>query len=248
MKRGIGFSHRGKGSYVKLASTMPQFSDDPASGQPSAITPHSELSGVPQFSTAEYVGIERCRICSRLLDAEYYRVNGQMACKTCALQAREGQSSISHSALIRSSVYGTGAAILGSVLYAAITSFGFTIGYLALAVGWLIGKAMMKGSNGVGGRSYQMVSVLLTYCAISMAPALAIVPAIYRHASSVQSWGAMLGGLALSGLESPVAHLSRSPASGAIGLLILFIGLSIAWQLTRPRALAVSGPHSTATR
>jgi hypothetical protein len=236
-----------KGSHVNLASTMPLSSDDPMLGQPPAITPHPELSGVPQFSTAEYVGTERCRICSRLLDAEYYRVNGQMACKVCALQASEGQPTNSHAALVRGAVYGTGAAILGSVLYAAVTSFGFTIGYLSLAVGWLIGKAMMKGSNGVGGRMYQMISVLLTYCAICMAPALAILPAIYKHASSVRSWGAMLGGLALVGLESPVARFSRNPASAAIGLLILFIGLSIAWQLTRARPLAVTGPYSAST-
>jgi hypothetical protein len=39
---------------------------------------------------------------------------------------------------------------------------------MSLAVGYIVGKAMMKGSAGLGGRRYQVVAVALTYAAVSL--------------------------------------------------------------------------------
>ena len=65
---------------------------------------------------------------------------------------------------------GIGAAIAGMIVYAAFTIVtGWYIGYLALGVGYLVAKAMKKGSHGLGGRRYQVAAVLLTYAAISVA-------------------------------------------------------------------------------
>ena len=230
---------------------MPQFSDDPASGQPSTITPHSELPGIPQFSTAEYVGTEHCRICNRLLDAEYYRVNGQMACKICALQASEGQQpSNTHAAFVRGLVLGIGAAIIALAVYA-----GFTIvthiylGYLALGVGWFIAKAIMKGSNGVGGRQYQIAAALLTYASISLAEIPIALNQILKSPKVhidlmtllVHFWPRLLW----RGLASPFLDLQNA-FHGIIGLFILFIGIRIAWTMTTAKPLAVVGPYSAA--
>jgi hypothetical protein len=44
---------------------------------------------------------------------------------------------------------------------------GFQIGIVALAVGWMVGKAIRTGGYGVGGRSQQILAVALTYFAIS---------------------------------------------------------------------------------
>jgi hypothetical protein len=67
-------------------------------------------------------------------------------------------------------LFGVGGAILGLILYAAIGIItGWMIGYVALAVGWVVGKAMMTGSGGIGGRRYQIAAVLLTYAAVSIA-------------------------------------------------------------------------------
>ena len=43
------------------------------------------------------------------------------------------------------------------------------IGYVSLAVGWMVGTAMKRGSGGIGGRRYQITAALLTYAAVSMA-------------------------------------------------------------------------------
>ncbi len=73
---------------------------------------------------------------------------------------------------MRALLYGVGAAVAGLILYATFAiATGIIIGYVARfpGVGWMIGTAMMKGSNGIGGRRYQITAVLLTYAAVSMA-------------------------------------------------------------------------------
>jgi len=56
-------------------------------------------------------------------------------------------------------------------------------------------------------------------------------------------FGAALAGLALIGLASPFLEL-QSPIHGAIGLFILFIGLSISYRLTASKPLDVDGPYN----
>jgi len=234
---------------------------------------------VPQFATAEYAhipGTERCRICSSFISGEYYRVNNQMACAKCAGEAREGQPSDSHASFARALLLGAGAALIGLILYAAFTiTTSFYFGYIALGVGWLVAKAMLKGSNGIGGRRYQIAAVLLTYTAISMAAVPIGIAGAIKHqkekttvvtpagsadsstnTGSVQDAsrenasgpsGGGLGGLLLQllflGLASPFMEL-QDPVHGLIGLVILFVGLRIAFQLTAARALDVDGPHN----
>ena len=232
---------------------------------------------VPQFATAEYAhipGTERCRICSSFIADNYYRVNNQMACAKCAGEAREGQPSDSHAAFARALLLGGGAALLGLILYATFTiATNFYFGYIALGVGWLVAKAMLKGSNGIGGRRYQIAAVLLTYIAISVAAVpIGIAGAIKERkanaeqqkradeaaansrdnsgtadgALSAPKASAGLGGLLLQllmlGLASPFMEL-QDPVHGLIGLVILFVGLRIAFQLTAARPLEVDGPY-----
>lgn len=127
----------------------------------------------PQFRTAEYAGqpgSDRCKFCNQPLAGNYFRVNRSMACATCAEQARRKIPQDSHAAFTRAVMFGVGGAILGLILYAVVGIVtGFTIGYVALAVGWIVGKAMITGSGGIGGRRYQIAAVLLTYAAVSIA-------------------------------------------------------------------------------
>jgi hypothetical protein len=232
---------------------------------------------MPQFATAEYAhipGTERCRICNNVVFDDYYRVNNQMACAKCAGEARQGQPSDSHAAFARALLLGGGAAVLGLILYAGFTiATNFYFGYIAVAVGWLVAKAMLKGSNGIGGRRYQIAAVLLTYAAISMAAVPIGIAGVVKpdkqkaaqqkqagegNAASGEDSGSpgngqqvpkTRGGLAgllmqllLVGLASPFLEL-QDPVHGLIGLVILFVGLRIAYQLTGPRPLEVDGPY-----
>jgi hypothetical protein len=127
----------------------------------------------PQFGTAEYIGTpgnDLCHLCHQPISADYYRVNNAMACAACAEKIHSELAKDTRAAYMRALAYGAGAAIAGLILYATFAIVtGIMIGYISLAVGWMVGKAMMKGSGGVGGRRYQIAAVLLTYAAVSMA-------------------------------------------------------------------------------
>jgi hypothetical protein len=236
----------------------------------------------PQFATAEYAGSgDKCNSCNQEIAGTYYRINGVLACERCTTQLQSQIPKDSHSAFVRALTFGIGAAILGLILYAAFGIItGIEIGYISLAVGWLIGKAMRKGSNGVGGRRYQITAAVLTYAAVSMAAIPISLSQISKTGSPKPSqvqtspstsqtadsgvdsadakttpgsaestpsqkpkidFLAALGMLALIGLASPFLEL-QNPVSGAIGLVILFVGIRFAWQQTAAPQFDVVGP------
>lgn len=230
----------------------------------------------PQFGTAEYLGTpgsDRCHFCQQRITGDYYRLNGAVACRACAEKAHSELPQDSHTDYMRAVLYGIGAAIVGLIVYATFEiQTGIIIGYLSLAVGWFIGKAMMKGSSGRGGRRYQITAALLTYAAVSMAaiPIWIHFASEKQHASHQQQLadeqreleketgspqtapakpamdrGKALLSLAFLGLASPFLELA-DPFHGLIGLFILFIGIRIAWQTTRETAPAIDGPFASA--
>ena len=189
----------------------------------------------PQFQKAEYGGAASqaaCAICRQPVGAAYYRVNGAMACEQCAARVKNATPESSHANFMRGLFFGIGGAIAGLVLYA-----GFTIvtkiylGYISVAVGYIVGKAIKMGSKGFGGRRYQILAVLLTYASMSIAE----VPIALSH---VASWRELISGpgqllyLIGSGLASPFTNLAHSQFHGAIEIVILLIGMRIAWQIT----------------
>jgi hypothetical protein len=127
----------------------------------------------PQFGTAEYMGKpggDHCQFCHQPIAGNYYHANDAMACPACAEKMRGELARDTHAAYVRALLFGIGAAVVGMILYATFEILtGIIIGYASLAVGWMVGKAMIKGSNGVGGRRYQIAAVLLTYAAVSTA-------------------------------------------------------------------------------
>jgi hypothetical protein len=238
-------------------------------------------NSTPQFGTAEYVGSpgsDQCRFCRQPIAGSYYRLNGAMACRSCAEKAQSELPRESHADYVRALMYGIGAAIAGLILYATFEIMtGIIIGYISLAVGWMVGKAMIKGSNGHGGRHYQITAALLTYAAVSLAaiPIWIHYAGEHRHAQrasqqhqlsdenrqSENSAAALseapakpptdrteaLLKLAFLGLASPFLELA-DPLHGAIGLFILFIGIRIAWQTTRETRPALDGPFQLSPR
>src|SRR3984885_11412558 len=130
-------------------------------------------NGVPQFATAEYStqpGGAICKSCGKSITGASYRVNGVPVCGNCAQRVKDQMPVDSHAAFVRASFFGVGGAILGLALYVGFAlATGWIVGFVSLAVGYIVGKAIMFGSGGVGGRRYQVAAVLLTYIAVSMA-------------------------------------------------------------------------------
>lgn len=186
-------------------------------------------NGVPQFATAEYAG--------------------QPGTAVCKVDSR--------AAFVRGTLLGVAGAILGLALYAGFAlATGWIVGFVALAVGYIVGKAVIFGSGGVGGRRYQVVAVLLTYIAVSMAAVpIAIFQQTKQRSAQLRAQASdpttvgepkrrplrTLGVLIVIGLASPFLDLSN-PAHGVIGLIILFVGIRIAWRLTAGKVVIITGP------
>ena len=198
----------------------------------------------PQFDTAEFKSAgNACAFCKTALSAGYYRVQGKLTCANCLQKIQNSMPTDSHAAYVRALTFGAGGALLGLVLYAGVVSMlHLTIGYLALAVGYIVAKAMMMGSGNIGGRRYQIAAVLFTYAAISISEVVIYAAGV---ADKVQDYGAFIVKVVLIGLASPILELMESPLNGLIGLVILFVGLSIAWRMTasKYRQLSIEGPY-----
>lgn len=235
------------------------------------------INPTPQFGTAEYAtepGVDRCKSCNQTVTGNYYRINGVIVCPSCLEQVKEQLPKDTHQAYVTALLFGVGGGVLGLIGYAAFGIItGLAIGYVSLAVGYIVGKAMTMGSKGVGGRRYQITAALLTYAAVSLAavpidiaqirkehkpsrveqsqpssPGEATsdqgTPATQQEPSTSDrpmSFGRALGGLALIGLASPFLDLN-DPVHGLIGLVILFVGIRIAWQLTGGPRVQILGP------
>jgi hypothetical protein len=251
----------------------------------------SFTGSTPQFNTAEYSSAEEvCKSCKQPIAGEYYRINGMLACASCSSQVRQQAPKDTHTAFARGIAFGIGGAVLGFILFAGFVIItGISLGYISLAVGYLVGKAMKMGSGGIGGRRYQIVAAALTYAAVSMAavpiaihyyragktahvqskapspaaaPSAPATPKNERPADTTivvqadppskppvqapparpkKSLAQVAGQLVMVGLASPFLELSE-PFQGLIGLIILAVGINIAWKLTAGPKLEILGP------
>jgi hypothetical protein len=101
----------------------------------------------PQFNLAEYAGPDICQYCRRPISGTYYRVRATMACPECTDTLRAAMAKRDSSAYPFALVCGMGAAIAGMILYSTFTILtGWIVSYVSLAVGWMVGTAIKKGS------------------------------------------------------------------------------------------------------
>ena len=126
-------------------------------------------------------------------------------------------------------LYGAIAAILGSIGYALVASLGFMISIVAIGIAWLIAKAMMTASRGIGNRSYQIAAVLLTYFAVSFGELL---PLLWRaHQQHGASLAILLNPVVLKYvLFGPFLELQQG-LNAIIGIVIIGIGMRTAWRM-----------------
>lgn len=208
-----------------------------------------------------------CEACKHLITGEYYQVQNHVICPQCAAKIQAGRQAQRPVPWVRFVIFGAGAALAGSVLYAIPLALGFQIGIVALAVGWMVGKAIRAGSYGTGGRPQQILAVVLTYFAISTSffPAAlflrakhsiegqsevkkpASAPSMHDQVTTnpqTMSAGKAIASLLVFAVIFPFLELKSSPAGGLISLFILFIGLQRAWVMTARREIMVTGPYS----
>ena len=216
---------------------------------------------------AEPEAAKACAACKQLILGEHYQVQNHVICPQCAAKIQAGKQAPRSIPWVRLLIYGAGAALAGCILYAIPLAMGFQIGIVALAVGWMVGKAIRAGGYGTGGRPQQILAVALTYFAISTSfipagifltvkygvsahPAAqddadrSAPPTVIQRARSFSVFGPALRAFAVDALISPFIELRSSPVGGLISLFIIFIGLQRAWALTAGHEILVTGPYS----
>lgn len=206
------------------------------SADPNQPPPQPGASAPLQFDKAEFTApvSMQCAICKGPITGDFYQVNGHNVCPACRQQVEAQQGSIpGNSRFPIALAAGLGAAAVGVVVWLAVRMLsGAAWGIVAVAVGWMVGYAVRWGARGRGGTQYQVLAVILTYCAIAAAEAPYFLPrnpapADYFRAFAEGATAPFVGG-----------------AGNILWWIIIFIGLQQAWQMNRNVGLQISGPFS----
>lgn len=190
-----------------------------------------------QFDKAEFdaPSVSICATCSQPLSGSYFQAGGRSVCGACAEKIRQHFENAGSGLgpVLTALLLGTGAAILGGGVYGAIMGAGWQLSIVSIGIGIFVGKAVRKGSGGVGGVFYQWLAAILTYAGIAGGYACFVFYKLPSHDI------ATILGLALIAYRLPFLGGTEN----AIGLFIIAIGVWQAWRLNRGVTLEVTGPH-----
>lgn len=215
-----------------------------------------------------------CAVCGKAAEPEYYQLGGRDICPACAAVKRAEREGAGALGFSRAALFGAGAALAGAALYAIISAVtGYQFSLIAIAIGWMVGRAVMTGTGGRGGRKYQILAVLLTYFAITTSFIPEMIVELNKTAqqqASGQPAGQLPGQAAPDPAKTPepegpitaggyavalVLLIALSCVlpfialadgfSGIINLVIIGIGLQQAWRSTQIDDAALLGPYNT---
>jgi hypothetical protein len=236
----------------------------------SDATPVSSPEGLRFDEPAPGAGAPTCAQCQASIADAYYEVNGHVVCPGCKTALERSPTGSGASRLLRATAFGLGGAIVGAgIYYAILAATGYEIGLVAIAVGWLVGRGVQKGSHGIGGWAYQALAVGLTYLAIvstyvpfilneattdeAKASAAAAAPAdsvsVTATPGTADSADATIsaGGLAVGVLALLVLAAAAPFLAGfenVLGILIIGFALYQAWQMNRRVPMTINGPYT----
>ncbi|HEY4355705.1 MAG TPA: hypothetical protein VGN16_08165 [Acidobacteriaceae bacterium] len=134
--------------------------------------------------------------------------------------------------------------VAGAILNSGfIILTGINIGFLALAVGWLVAKTMMIGSKGNGGRPYQIAAVILTLISVALSNSVIMYWLLQKAEPISPTFGSIVS-LIILGFERPFLRLVSSPVNALIGIFIIFVGARAAWRMTSGDPATVRHPFA----
>ena len=122
-----------------------------------------------------------CSSCNRTIRNHYFAVGGSSICDLCKRSLVNASiEAQGWPALIKALLFGLGASVAGAIVYYAVIAItDYEIGLVAILIGYMVGFAVRKATQGFGGRRYQVMAVALTYFAVG----LAYVPLVLSQAS-----------------------------------------------------------------
>ena len=218
----------------------------------------ADAPGGLQFDKAEPAGPAKaaaCVTCEAPLADVYHLLQGQKICSGCrtAIETRKPDGTPA-GRFVAALGLGLAAAAGGAVIYFAVLKLtGYEIGLIAILVGFLVGTAVNRGSQGKGGWLYQDMAVLLTYCAIVTTYMPFVIEGLRQAAqeegaASPAAAAAPAGGLPGLGLGLLIIFAIAFVApflagvQNFMGWLIIGFALFQAWKMNQRSSAVVTGP------
>ena len=248
------------------------------------MTPHSPSpspstawlqTDVPTFDVVEAVtpvGTAPCAECRGPIADTYYEADEGVICAAChPRMASSSTNPIGHDRFPHALAYGIAAAAAGAAIYfAVLAATGREVIFVALVVGFMVGKAVRLGARGRGGRRYQWLAVALTYLAI----ATTYVPFVtkgFNRGSAVATTDIVspaVGGGTFLAVGAPATTIDMPPSSSggsavglgallllaiaapvleglghAVTLVVIGCALAQAWRMIRRVDVRITGPY-----
>lgn len=203
-----------------------------------------------------------CAGCRKPLVDSFYLAGPQKICATCRDQVQEQLTGGPKGPRVaKALLIGLFISVVGGAAWAFITSKteGSFSGLLAILLGYLVGIGVRKGSDGRGGRGYQVLAVLLIYLGLAIGFSGLMIPEFVKKQpkaatetpapsaesnapdpAPVSAGGCVMAGLIVVGicLASPVLVAIKSP----LIILMLAIALWEGWRINRGVDLNLKGP------
>lgn len=194
------------------------------------------------FTRAEYEGdapaSHQCAACQAPLTHQYWTAGTASVCGACAEQLKAGPPP--GGGVVRAFkalLLGCGAGLLGAIGYGLIIHFArVELALVTIAIGWFVGRAVKLGSEGRGGRLYQVMGAVLTYVWCMMA----FVPDIVEGATtSADAPPTVVVVIIAPFIALAVPFMGEM---GFLGTLILAFGVWRGWREPARVDVVVSGP------
>src|SRR5262245_8475952 len=224
--------------------------------QPPNAADASEL----QFDQAEFAapaaGMPICAACRQTIPDHYFQINGEILCERCSTAVKAGLAGGSPiRRFVKAWFYGFGAAVAGFAIYFGVLKLtGWEVGLISILVGFMVGTAVRKGSEGRGGVLYQLTAVFLTYLAIAVSYSALIVPkmidqmkaekkAAAERPENAANENAGVDKAAKDAADGgPAADKPMTPLGFVIGIAVIFalmLGLPIFAGFSQPIGLLI---------
>jgi hypothetical protein len=185
---------------------MSEKTDEPLSFDRAEPTEAPEAAQVPS-----------CAACKRALGEEYFTLNENPICEDCHhLVSHQLKESKTFGAFVRAAGFGAAAALGGSIAWYAVARItGMEIGLIAIAVGYMVGRSVRRGSRGPGGRRYQVLAMALTYLSITGSYVPTVMKSMSEIAAKDQAKAAASASVAAAPSTSTTPSASDIPSSSA---------------------------------
>lgn len=194
------------------------------------------------FSTAPASGTAAptCAGCKRTLTDEYWTIGRAVVCASCRDNIMTAEAAATYPRFGRAVLYGIGGMLAGAIVWYIVEKvLNLEIGFIAILLGYLVGRAIRLGAQNRGGLRYQILAVVLTYIGISLAYAPFLIEAAQVSLGDLVGVG--IGRLIWTILGLPVRVVTGS-SGGIISLVIYGIAFLQAWKLTAGEPITASGP------